>query len=333
MNQNTAYNRREFLKYMGGNAAKAGIVLIVPTALLGLNGCHSKGSDDAAPAPGLATKFTPQNLTIDSNLYGNGSTPALTSGARHNTAMTFIPKEDITAAIGYVLKDPSGKVEWEWYSQPILMAQNTQITTPNKSIPIKSSNGGLYDLDARIKVGNETDSLLRVSPQASMGPQVASTYTVKEAIDYLVGLYNGNANPGVVSVVGDTAPASDVVGAADLNSGILATVQSKYSINGTLTSKLVSELASLDAASGFQIGQKANNAYVNTLLGSLAPATGMLKAYDLRSGKLHLVVTGVSDMDVRRATRVVAQNGTYNTDYNPVKVDGTTLSDITTSQG
>lgn len=318
--------RRNFLKY----AAKAGIVLIVPSILL--NGCGSKSSDDA-PAPGLASKFTPQYATIDSNLYGNGSTPALASGARHNTMLTFIPKEDITAAIGYVLKDPSGKTEWSWYSQPMAFAKDTQITTPIKSIPIKSSNGGLYDLDARVKVGNETDSLLRVSPQASIGPTVASTLTVKEALDYLIGLYDGNANPGVISVVGDTAPASDVVGAADLNSGILADVQSKYGISGTLASKLVSELASLDDASGFQIGQKANNAYVNTLLGSLAPATGMLKAYDLRSGKLHLVVTGVSDMDVRRAARVVAQHGSYNTDYNPVKVDGTTLTDITTSQG
>jgi len=323
MNQDTMINRRNFLRYAAAIAAAT----TIPA-------CGNHGSD-APAAPTLSSKFTPQYLTIDSNLYGNGSTPAVASGARHNTMATFIPKEDITAAIGYVLKDPSGKTEWSWYSQPMAFAKDTQITTPFKSIPIKSSNGGLYDLDCRIRAGTDEDSLLRVSPQASMGPTVASTYTVKEAIDWLINQYNGNANPGVITVVGDTAPANDVVSAADINGGILADVASKYGISGTLNGKLVSELASLDNASAFQIGQKANNAYVNTLLGATAvpAASGFLKPYDLRSGKLHLVVTGIDDLTVRQAARVIAQHANYNTNYNQVKVQGTSLADITTSQG
>jgi hypothetical protein len=315
-------SRRDFVK---------GILAL--GAASAIPGCGSDSDSGSAPAPGLASKFTPQYINLNGTWYATGSTPGVASGARHNTMLNFIPKEDITASIGYVLKDPSGKVEWEWYSQPQLFAKDTVITTPVKSVPIKSSNGGLYDLDARVKVGNETDSLLRVSPQATIGPSVASTLTVKEAIDWLIRQYDGNANPGIIGVVGNTAPSSDVVGLSDLTNGILASVASKYGVSGTLQSKLASDLASLDDASAFQVGHPTYNPHVNTLYGSTAPVAGAIKAYDMRSGKLHLVATGASDHDVRRACRVIAQHGSYNIDYNPVKVEGTTLTDITTSQG
>jgi hypothetical protein len=324
MTTNTV-NRREFLNYLkGGALALAGAKLI---------GCSPSSSDSgSASAPGLASKFTPQYINMNGTWYATGSTPGVASGARHNTMLNFIPKEDITASIGYVLKDPSGKVEWEWYSQPQLFAKDTVITTPVKSIPIKSSNGGLYDLDARVKVGNETDSLLRVSPQATIGPSVASTLTVKEAIDWLIRQYDGNTNPGIIGVVGNTAPASDVISLNDLTNGILASVASKYGVSGTLPSKLASELASLDNASAFQVGHPTNNPHVNTLLGSQTLTAGYLQAFDLRNGKLHLAVAGTDDLHQRQAARVVAQHAGYNIDWNKVRVEGTTLSDITTYQ-
>lgn len=314
-------SRRDFVK---------GILAL--GAASAIPGCGGGSDSGSAPAPGLASKFTPQYVNINGTWYATGSTPGVASGTRHNTMLNFIPKEDITASIGYVLKGPDGKVEWEWYSQPQLFAKDTVITTPVKSVPIKSSNGGLYDLDARVKVGNETDSLLRVSPQATIGPSVASTLTVKEAIDWLIRQYDGNSAPGIVGVVGDSAPASDVTALIDITGDFRDEVNAKYGISATLQSWLASQLTSLDNASAFQVGHSTYNPHVNTLLGSQAVTGGFIQPFDMRSGKLHLAVSGADDLHVRQAARVVAQHAGYNIDWNKVRVEGTTLDDITTYQ-
>jgi len=50
--------------------------------------------------------------------------------------------------------------------------------------------------------------------------------------------------------------------------------------------------------------------------------------YDTGAGKTAMLVAGMTAMDTRRATRVVANYGDYALSGDEVEVTGTTLSDI-----
>ena len=66
-------------------------------------------------------------------------------------------------------------------------------------------------------------------------------------------------------------------------------------------------------------------------LGGLQAGEAVIKLYDQSSGKVAMVVAGLSAMDTRRATRVAANFDAFNLSGSEVKVTGTSLTDIKVS--
>jgi hypothetical protein len=322
-------NRRDFGK---------GVLALLGAAAL--KGCGSKDSDDSAapPVPGLASKFTVRNFTVyDANdnpwYYGNNGTPVLDSGKRHKTTLTFYPHEDLTVGFDYVLRSADGKVDWAYSTTPNFFPNGVQATTPVIDVPVKNSMGASQTLDIMVRQGGTQDTLLRLLPQVQTGAaDVANTYTVKEALDWIARRYDGNANPGVIGIVGDTAPSSDIISLSDIAQRIVADAKASYGHSSpVMQSKLASEVPVLTNSSGYIVGKAANNPRASELLGGTAlPAdAGYLRAYDLKNGGVYIVVSGSGDdLRVRQAARAIAMHDLHNLKSPQLKVTGTTLTDI-----
>jgi hypothetical protein len=365
MKQNEPVNhgRRKFLNFM----KDAGLVVIAHRAVLPLvaatigasaavQSCGGSGSSGgSSPAPDLASKFTVNYASLPNEqnqwqIYGPNGTPALKSGKRHSTTLTFRPHEDITASLGYVLRAPNGKVEWSFYTQPQAFQKDVQVTTPILDIPIKNSQaGGAYDLEFRVNDGTQEDSLMHLAPQVTWGQQnTVSTYNVREALNWIARQYDGNPNPGMITIVGDNADALDVQGAVDITNRITADALAQYgqqpqyeNVSPVLLNKLASEKPVLDGNSGFVIGRSAFNPRVAELLAATSTVVpteaGFLKPYDLKDGSVYVLVGGdissilinglvEPDLHPRRASRVISTHDLHNLSSNQRKVTGNSSS-------
>lgn len=327
MTTNTV-NRREFLKYLAGGIAAAKLA-----------GCSPSSSDSGStPAPGLATKFTVRNFTLyDTNgnptYFNDTGAPALASGKRHKTTLTFYPHEDSTVALDYVLRGPDGKVNWTYSTPAQFFPGNTQVTTPVIDIPVKNSTGEMNTLDIMVRKDTTQDTLMRLLPQVLAGAgDVANTYTAKEALDWLARRYDGNANPGLIALVGATAPASDVIALSDITNRVIADAKAAYGHSApTIPSMVTTDVPVLTNASGFIVGKGANNPRASELLGATTLPTdaGYLRAYDLKNGGVYLLASGDgSDLRVRQSARAIATHDLHNLKSPQLKVTGTALNDI-----
>jgi len=102
--------------------------------------------------------------------------------------------------------------------------------------------------------------------------------------------------------------------------------------------KLDSELADVAAQNLILVGGPCANSAAAKVMGVVGtwPECGagftegkaMVKMYDTGAGKTAMLVAGMTAMDTRRATRVVANYGDYALSGDEVEVTGTTLSDI-----
>ena len=105
--------------------------------------------------------------------------------------------------------------------------------------------------------------------------------------------------------------------------------------------KLDSELASVTAQNLILVGGPCANTAAAEVMGvpSTIPAClegfeegkAMVKLYDTGAGKTAMLVAGMSALDTRRATRVVANFDDYALSGDEVEVTGTTLTDISVS--
>jgi len=332
MTQNTNYNRRDFLRYMG--KAGAGMVLLAP--IHALIGCNDSGKDSSyAPAPSLASKFDVLETNVDGLKYKQDEQPPLQTNLRHYSNIIVNPKEDITdAMVGLRLTSPTGKVDWQFYSPSLNFTKDVGLATPPFVFPVKNGPNGNYKLEWLVKKGSEEDTLVALEPNVVWnGKQVASTMYASEAIDYLNRLFQFGPNPGIINVVGDTAPASDIVAATEISNRFIADAKTNYGYTAPIvTGKLASEVPDLKGSNGFAVGQYGINPAVKALWDGvgkvLPPGCGLIQAAELADGSVYLMVSGSDDLKVRQASRALATHDLYNMNASALKVTGTTLTDI-----
>jgi len=102
--------------------------------------------------------------------------------------------------------------------------------------------------------------------------------------------------------------------------------------------KLDSEVASASAQNLILVGGPCANTAAAEVMGVASTVTeclegfeegkAMVKLYDTGAGKVAMLVAGMSALDTRRATRVVANSGDYALSGDEVEVTGTSLTDI-----
>ena len=131
-------------------------------------------------------------------------------------------------------------------------------------------------------------------------------------------------------VVGDSAPASDIIAAADMMAGLEA--YGNFSFGAM---KLASEIADQYNEKLILTGNRDNNPLTSSLVANwpLSEGEGLIKVYKNEAdGYVNLVVAGSTELDTRIAANVVSKYQDYATDLNcdTVKVTGTQtdLSDL-----
>lgn len=157
----------------------------------------------------------------------------------------------------------------------------------------------------------------------SLQDLLTDTKTLKEFPYFLSenGVFNGYI------IVGDNAPASDVIAATDIATG-MQTAGVNISTN---TTKLASEIPNLDK-NAILIGR----AYDNPLIypgevPGLAAGEGYL-GLQKQNGLYRLVVSGVQPVDIRKAGRILSEHckdpSKYDLHGKKVIVTGTSLEDL-----
>jgi hypothetical protein len=330
MNQ-TNYSRRDFLRNIG----KAGAGMIILAPLHAIVGCGNSKDDSAPAEPTLASKFDVLETKVDGLAYQPSGQPPLQTNARHTSTIIANPKEDLTGVnVGLRVTSPTGKVDWQLYSPSLDLYKGVGLASPAYVFPIKNGPSGDYKLEWMVKQGDKEDVLVTLEPNVVWdSKQVASTLYASEAIDYLNRLFQFGANPGIINIVGDTAPASDIVAATEVSNRFIADAKATYGLTApVVTGKLASEVATLQGSNGFAVGQYSINTAVKALwdgVGNvLPPGCGLIQVAELADGSVYLMVSGSDDLKVRQACRALATHDSYNMNSGALKVTGTTLTDL-----
>ncbi len=144
-----------------------------------------------------------------------------------------------------------------------------------------------------------------------MVPSVLS-FTLRDYPDFFV---NGNTL-NVKIVVGDTAIASDTIGAIEIATSLQYNPTTNQSFHG-LRAVLASEVEDFTSENLISVGGPCANGVTAEIMGfppscsdAIPPNTGMIKLYEFEN-RFSVVVAGYSAMDTRRASRVIANYYDY----------------------
>ena len=137
------------------------------------------------------------------------------------------------------------------------------------------------------------------------------------------GIFNGYL------VVGDYAPASDVIASTDIVLGITKDAQLQLAVDNT---SLASEITNLDKHAVL-IGRDYDNPLIQTgEVPTLNPGEGYL-GLESQNGLYRLIVSGYDSLDIRKAGRVLNETckdpAKYNLNGKKAIVTGTSLTDLT----
>lgn len=160
-------------------------------------------------------------------------------------------------------------------------------------------------------------------------------FMAAEGIDYIVDNYRDSR-----IVVGAIAPASDVVGAIDIATALNNEIALRYGSGSMATAKLDTEIMPNPFMYNLiSVGNSHNNQVTNLLEGNPNPwdaglpdEKGVIKFYRPNKAHIALVATGKTELDVRRATSVLAdfKNPNYNLNGKVIYVSGPDLNNLTT---
>ncbi|MBD3313348.1 hypothetical protein GF345_02810 [Candidatus Woesearchaeota archaeon] len=149
---------------------------------------------------------------------------------------------------------------------------------------------------------------------------------------YYPQLFTDNGEIDVTLVVGDEAPAEDVVSAVDIGASL-----NFAGYSGNAAAKLASEMmGNLERINTILVGNPCNNEATQDMLGldrfNVCPQVidkgeAVIALFD-RYGETQLIVAGHSDADTRRAAYVLANYDDYDLKGKIMTVKGTSFSDI-----
>lgn len=132
-------------------------------------------------------------------------------------------------------------------------------------------------------------------------------------------------------VVGDSAPAEDVISAIDITSSLTSGTTSSGSFCAVIVSPalLASELVSIGSQNLIVIGNPCDNKITAEIMGSSSDCLAdfekdkaIIKLYETSGGKIAMIVAGYSTSDTRKAARVLKNYEDYSLSGDSVTVSG-----------
>lgn len=192
---------------------------------------------------------------------------------------------------------------------------------------LDTNDNKICDRDERELTKGEKEQEEQVTTKEEEAGREEPKEEVVEKTEYTLADYpsffiKGNSFNGVL-VIGDKAPAEDVIGISDIAVSLQQANIPQTGINIEIgATKLVSEVPDLYDSNAILVGTPCVNKFVAELMKSdltkcsgnnyldFEKGKGIIKLYEV-SGKVYVVATGYSPADVRKATKVLANYGDY----------------------